>query len=217
MKVSTYGRIFGQHGTQGLKSSTDAVQVGMNACQTIQSGCQCARWYGSRAVCWRRLYNPAVKPTSPHPSFKAPNHFTINRYRTIRNLCHREVKGFIFPAACQTWERPPHLIASLLLLSSVKRLSGLSDLVVPTLTFSLREVTMESNITSYFKLSAWALEPEASTFAPSSRWSNKDMDPVPPLRRTWTTWNYIAYWISDAANAAVWELASSMLAIGLSW
>lgn len=43
------------------------------------------------------------------------------------------------------------------------------------------------------------------------------MDPVPEPLRTWKTWNYIAYWISDATNAAVWELASSMLAIGLSW
>ncbi|KAI0795805.1 cytosine-purine permease [Abortiporus biennis] len=70
---------------------------------------------------------------------------------------------------------------------------------------------------SYLKPSAWVLEPEVSTFAPTSRWSNKDMDPVPPAKRTWSTWNYVAYWISDAANAAVWELASSMLAVGLSW
>lgn len=37
------------------------------------------------------------------------------------------------------------------------------------------------------------------------------------LQRTWSTFNYIAYWVSDATNVAVWELASSMLAIGLSW
>ena len=43
------------------------------------------------------------------------------------------------------------------------------------------------------------------------------MDPVPPRHRTWSTWNYVAYWISDAANVPVYELASSMLAIGLSW
>ena len=43
------------------------------------------------------------------------------------------------------------------------------------------------------------------------------MDPVPPEKRTWTAWNYVAYWISDATNAAIWQLASSMLAIGLSW
>ncbi|KAI0275993.1 NCS1 nucleoside transporter family [Russula aff. rugulosa BPL654] len=65
--------------------------------------------------------------------------------------------------------------------------------------------------------SAWKLEPEPSTFAPSSDWSNKDMDPVPLDERTWTTFNYVAYWISDATNIATWEIASSMLAIGLSW
>ncbi|TBU26191.1 permease for cytosine/purines, uracil, thiamine, allantoin-domain-containing protein [Dichomitus squalens] len=72
-------------------------------------------------------------------------------------------------------------------------------------------------IFTYTRREAWVLEPEPSTFAPNSRWSNKDMDPVPPKWRTWTTFNYIAYWVSDAANVAVWELASSMLAIGLSW
>ena len=97
----------------------------------------------------------------------------------------------------------------------------------------------------YVRLEAWVLGPEPSTFAPDSRWSNKDMDPVPPKQvssattifcdprvdalqmftesdcvlrqRTWTTTNYIAYWISDAFTVPVWELASSMLAIGLSW
>ena len=43
------------------------------------------------------------------------------------------------------------------------------------------------------------------------------MDPVPPHYRTWSTWNYVLYWICDAANAPTYELASSMLAIGLSW
>ncbi|KAF8154064.1 NCS1 nucleoside transporter family [Crassisporium funariophilum] len=65
--------------------------------------------------------------------------------------------------------------------------------------------------------SRWSLERESVGFGPSSRWSNKDMDPVPPEGRTWTTWNFVAYWISDATNAAVWQLASSMLAVGLSW
>ncbi|KIJ61261.1 hypothetical protein HYDPIDRAFT_42834 [Hydnomerulius pinastri MD-312] len=68
----------------------------------------------------------------------------------------------------------------------------------------------------FFRPSKWALEPEETTFAEHG-WSNKDMDPVPPRLRTWTTWNYISYWLSDATNLAVWELASSMLAIGLSW
>jgi hypothetical protein len=68
-----------------------------------------------------------------------------------------------------------------------------------------------------FRPSVWELEPEPSTFAPSSAWSNKDMDPVPVNMRTWTTFNYVTYWISDSANVATWALASSMLAVGLSW
>ncbi|KAF9006929.1 NCS1 nucleoside transporter family [Cyathus striatus] len=67
------------------------------------------------------------------------------------------------------------------------------------------------------KLESWSLEREASSYGPTTAWSNKDMDPVPPEGRTWGTWNYVAYWVSDATNVAVWQLASSMLAIGLSW
>ncbi|KDR74147.1 hypothetical protein GALMADRAFT_251034 [Galerina marginata CBS 339.88] len=70
----------------------------------------------------------------------------------------------------------------------------------------------------FLKPSRWALDKQRpSKFGPSSRWSNHDMDPVLPEERTWTTWDFIAYWISDATNAAVWQLASSMLAVGLSW
>ncbi|KAF8823918.1 hypothetical protein HHX47_DHR9000069 [Lentinula edodes] len=58
-------------------------------------------------------------------------------------------------------------------------------------------------VANWLNPNAWALEPEQSTFAPTSRWSNKDMDPVPVHLRTWATWNYVAYWISDAANLPV--------------
>lgn len=43
------------------------------------------------------------------------------------------------------------------------------------------------------------------------------MDPVPPQQRTWSTLNYVAYWVSDATAISNWQLASSMLAVGLSW
>lgn len=43
------------------------------------------------------------------------------------------------------------------------------------------------------------------------------MDPVPVHKRTWTAWNFVAFWVASAANVAVWQLASSMLAVGLSW
>ena len=66
------------------------------------------------------------------------------------------------------------------------------------------------------RLSAWVL-PSSTKLALGDGWSNKDMDPVPLHLRTWTTWNYVAYWISDATNVAMWQLASSMLGIGLTW
>lgn len=37
------------------------------------------------------------------------------------------------------------------------------------------------------------------------------------MQRTWSTGSYVAYWVSDAWNVAVWQLAASMLALGLSW
>ncbi|KAJ7016958.1 cytosine-purine permease [Mycena alexandri] len=61
------------------------------------------------------------------------------------------------------------------------------------------------------KPSTWAL-----TNSPTRR-SNADMDPVPIHLRTWTTWNYIAYWISDALNPSMWAVGSSMIAVQLSW
>ena len=72
-------------------------------------------------------------------------------------------------------------------------------------------------IYNFFRPSAWILKRGENTLGPSGHWSNEDMDPVPPSQRTWSTWNYIAYWVSDATNAAQWQFASSMLAVGLTW
>ena len=76
---------------------------------------------------------------------------------------------------------------------------------------------IRDRIGKQLKRETWVLTPESSTFAPSGYYSNKDMDPVPEDQRTWSTMNYVLYWVSDAANIPTWELASSMLAIGLSW
>ncbi|KAI4212931.1 MAG: hypothetical protein LQ351_004456 [Letrouitia transgressa] len=57
----------------------------------------------------------------------------------------------------------------------------------------------------------------AFTSSGDSRWSNKDIDPIRREDRKWGVWSLIAYWFSDAFNAATWEFASSMLAIGLSY
>ncbi|KAI9849439.1 MAG: hypothetical protein M1837_004059 [Sclerophora amabilis] len=60
-------------------------------------------------------------------------------------------------------------------------------------------------------------KPESAFSDGSSRWTNKDLDPVPRDARKWGVLSFIAYWISDAFNAATWQFASSIIAIGLTW
>ncbi|KAI9808849.1 MAG: hypothetical protein M1827_007172 [Pycnora praestabilis] len=60
-------------------------------------------------------------------------------------------------------------------------------------------------------------QPKSAFAEGNARWTNKDLDPVPRLARKWGVWSFIAYWISDAFNAATWQFASSILAIGLTW
>ena len=69
----------------------------------------------------------------------------------------------------------------------------------------------------------------------NARWTNRDLDPIPAFARKWGVISLIgivvpdlrgihrlltsslAYWISDAFNAATWEFASSILAVGLTY
>ncbi|KAL4924735.1 permease for cytosine/purines, uracil, thiamine, allantoin-domain-containing protein [Aspergillus undulatus] len=53
--------------------------------------------------------------------------------------------------------------------------------------------------------------------AGNARWTNLDLDPVPRAARRWGPLSFISYWISDAFNAATWQFASSIIAVGLSW
>jgi NCS1 family nucleobase:cation symporter-1 len=46
---------------------------------------------------------------------------------------------------------------------------------------------------------------------------NPDLAPVAPERRTWTTYNYAALWISMAHCVPTYMLASSLLAVGMNW
>ena len=43
------------------------------------------------------------------------------------------------------------------------------------------------------------------------------MDPILPMNRTWRTYNYVAYWFSDAFVVSIWQMASAFLASGLNW
>lgn len=46
---------------------------------------------------------------------------------------------------------------------------------------------------------------------------NEDLAPVPPERRTWTTWNFVALWVSMAACIPTYMLASSLIGGGMNW
>ena len=46
---------------------------------------------------------------------------------------------------------------------------------------------------------------------------NKDLAPVPAVRRTWGTYNYAALWISMSVNIPTYMLASAMIAGGMDW
>ncbi|PBP17385.1 hypothetical protein BUE80_DR011862 [Diplocarpon rosae] len=62
-----------------------------------------------------------------------------------------------------------------------------------------------------------AVRQEESSFAASKSTSNSDFDPIPPSKRTWNWGAYVAYWMADAWAVSNWEVASSMIAVGLSW
>jgi NCS1 family nucleobase:cation symporter-1 len=46
---------------------------------------------------------------------------------------------------------------------------------------------------------------------------NEDLAPVPIAKRTWTTWDYAALWISMAHGIPTYSLASSMIGRGMNW
>src|SRR5499427_5318542 len=46
---------------------------------------------------------------------------------------------------------------------------------------------------------------------------NEDLAPVPIARRTWSTWNYAALWISMAHCIPTYMLASGLMASGMNW
>jgi nucleobase:cation symporter-1, NCS1 family len=57
---------------------------------------------------------------------------------------------------------------------------------------------------------------DASSLAASPLW-NEDLAPVPLARRTWTTYNYAALWISMAHCIPTYMLASGLMNSGMDW
>jgi NCS1 family nucleobase:cation symporter-1 len=55
------------------------------------------------------------------------------------------------------------------------------------------------------------------TLIENSPYTNGDLAPVPIERRTWTTYNYAALWISMAHCIPSYLLASGLIALGMDW
>ncbi|KAJ5804915.1 hypothetical protein N7474_010802 [Penicillium riverlandense] len=58
---------------------------------------------------------------------------------------------------------------------------------------------------------------QSSFIRGDGRWTSKDLDPVPSDMRKWTVLSFIGYWVSDSFSVANWQMASGIIAIGLSW
>ncbi|EUC47383.1 hypothetical protein COCMIDRAFT_35070 [Bipolaris oryzae ATCC 44560] len=63
--------------------------------------------------------------------------------------------------------------------------------------------------------SSWQLPKQNSSIAPVYVWTNADMEPVPPEKRTWGKSAFITYWFSDLVTISTWSSGSAILTIGL--
>ncbi|KAH7034603.1 NCS1 nucleoside transporter [Microdochium trichocladiopsis] len=49
------------------------------------------------------------------------------------------------------------------------------------------------------------------------KWTNRDLEPTPPRERTWDWYNLPLYWFTAAFSVTGWNVASSLIAVGLTW
>jgi NCS1 family nucleobase:cation symporter-1 len=62
--------------------------------------------------------------------------------------------------------------------------------------------------------SSWRLPKQSSSIAPPDVWTNADMDPVPPERRTWGKSAFVTYWVSDLVTISTWSSGSAIITLG---
>ncbi|KAL3956747.1 hypothetical protein ACCO45_009593 [Purpureocillium lilacinum] len=80
-----------------------------------------------------------------------------------------------------------------------------------------RAGSIKDNVRQKGTISGWVLPKQTTTFADEGQWSNIDTDVTPIERRTWSTWTLLGFWFSDALNAQGWQVAASIMAVGLTW
>ncbi|TDZ18963.1 Transporter aclS [Colletotrichum orbiculare MAFF 240422] len=63
---------------------------------------------------------------------------------------------------------------------------------------------------------AAVLKSDASQHEDVSAWSNRDLIPLPPSRRTWGWFNFFGSWSLSSLNVATWQTPNTLLTQGLS-
>src|SRR5437868_4079608 len=66
-------------------------------------------------------------------------------------------------------------------------------------------------------MSTTSSRPSLSKDIQSSSLYNADLAPVAPDKRTWTTYNYAALWVSMSVNILTYMLAASLIQGGMNW
>jgi nucleobase:cation symporter-1, NCS1 family len=62
------------------------------------------------------------------------------------------------------------------------------------------------------------LRPDKGSFTAegeSSRWSNKDLDPVPSSKKKWEWYHVGGFWVAEGFSVATMQVPSSAVALGL--
>ncbi|KAJ7462167.1 permease for cytosine/purines, uracil, thiamine, allantoin-domain-containing protein [Mycena latifolia] len=64
--------------------------------------------------------------------------------------------------------------------------------------------------------SAVKLQGDEDKHERTDAWSNRDLIPLPPARRTWTFFHFFGYWTLGSLNVATWQMPNTFLTVGLS-
>jgi nucleobase:cation symporter-1, NCS1 family len=55
------------------------------------------------------------------------------------------------------------------------------------------------------------LRGDESQHEQTDSWSNRDLIPLPPARRTWGTFHYFGYWAISSLNVSNWQTPNTYL------
>ncbi|TGO52362.1 hypothetical protein BOTNAR_0327g00080 [Botryotinia narcissicola] len=72
--------------------------------------------------------------------------------------------------------------------------------------------TSRQNFMDYMTVQDTALDRHSGS---NKVWSNEDLDPTPPEKRTWRWWNFVTFYLG--LSFGNWTLGSTMVGIGLNW